>query len=160
MIDPVSAIGMATAAYRGIKSAIDTGKSLHDMAGTLQQWATSMSDIDFAHRQAENPPMFKRIFGASQVEQNALEVWGHQQKAKEMREELRSHISLFYGPSAWKEIVEIEARMRRERKAAVYAAEERKQKILEWIIGLTLAIGMTLIIGFIIWIIGLGQGRW
>ena len=37
MIDPVSALGMATAAYRGIKSAIDTGKSLHDMAGTLNQ---------------------------------------------------------------------------------------------------------------------------
>jgi len=160
MIDPVSAIGMATAAYRGIKSAIDTGKSLHDMAGTLQTWATSMSDLDFAHRQAENPPMFKKIFGASQVEQNALEVWGHQQKAKEMREELRSHISLFYGPSAWKEIVEIEARMRRERKAAVYAAEERKQKILEWVIGLTLAGVMTLIIGFIIWLVGIGQGRW
>ena len=160
MIDPVSAIGMATAAYRGIKSAIDTGKNLHDMAGTLQQWATSMSDLDFAHRQAENPPMFKKIFGASQVEQNALEVWGHQQKAKEMREELRSHISLFYGPSAWKEIVEIEARMRRERKAAVYAAEERKQKILEWTIGLALASVMALIIGFIIWLVGKGQGRW
>ena len=160
MIDPVSAIGMATAAYRGIKSAIDTGKSLHDMAGTLQTWATSMSDLDFAHRQAENPPMFKKIFGASQVEQNALEVWGHQQKAKEMREELRSHISLFYGPSAWKEIVEIEARMRRERKAAVYAAEERKQKILEWTIGLALASVMALIIGFIIWVVGKGQGRW
>ena len=160
MIDPVSAIGMATAAYRGIKSAIDTGKNLHDMAGTLQQWATSMSDLDFAHRQAENPPMFKKIFGASQVEQNALEVWGHQQKAKEMREELRSHISLFYGPSAWKEIVEIEARMRRERKAAVYAAEERKQKILEWTIGIALASVMALIIGFIIWVVGKGQGRW
>lgn len=160
MIDPVSAIGMATAAYRGIKSAIDTGKSLHDMAGTLQTWATSMSDLDFAHRQAENPPMFKKIFGASQVEQNALEVWGHQQKAKEMREELRSHISLFYGPSAWKEIVEIEAKMRRERKAAVYAAEERKQKILEWVIGLALASAMALIIGFIIWLVGVGQGRW
>lgn len=160
MIDPVSAIGMATAAYRGIKSAIDTGKNLHDMAGTLQQWAGAMSDLDFAHRQAENPPMFKKIFGASQVEQNALEVWGHQQKAKEMREELRSHISLFYGPSAWKEIVEIEARMRRERKAAVYAAEERKQKILEWLIGLALAGAMTTIIVFIIWLVGKGQGRW
>jgi len=160
MIDPVSAIGMATAAYRGIKSAIDTGKSLHDMAGTLQTWATSMSDLDFAHRQAENPPMFKKLFGASQVEQNALEVWGHQQKAKEMREELRSHISLFYGPSAWKEIVEIEARMRRERKEAVYKAEERKQRIIEWIIGISLAIGLSVIIGFIIWLVGKGQGRW
>ena len=77
-----------------------------------------------------------------------------------MREELRSHISLFYGPSAWKEIVEIEARMRRERKAAVYAAEERKQKILEWTIGLALATVMALIIGFIIWLVGKGQGRW
>jgi hypothetical protein len=130
------------------------------MAGTLQQWAGAMSDLDFAHRQAENPPMFKKIFGASQVEQNALEVWGHKQKAKEMREELRSHVSLYYGPSAWKEIVGIEAQMRNERKAAVYAAEERKQKILEWLIGLALAGAMTTIIVFIIWLVGKGQGRW
>lgn len=153
MIDPVSALGMATAAYRGIKSAIDTGKSLHDMAGTLNQWATSISDLDFAHRQAENPPMFKKIFGASTVEQNALEVWGHQQKAKEMREELRSHISLFYGPSAWKEIVEIEAKMRRERKAAVYAAEERKEAILAWVVGLTIFFIAGGFLGFLIWLL-------
>lgn len=160
MVDPVSAIGLATAAYKGIKSAISTGKDLHDMASTLNQWATSMSDLDFAHRQAENPPMFKKIFGASKVEQNALEIWGHKQKAKEMREELRSHISLFYGPSAWKEIVQIEAQMRQQRKAAVYAAEERKQAIIEWTVGLLLAAAMTGIIAFIIWIVGKGQGRW
>lgn len=59
-----------------------------------------------------------------------------------------------------KKIVEIEARMRRERKAAVYAAEERKQKILEWTIGIALASVMALIIGFIIWLVGKGQGRW
>mgnify|MGYP005714538919 FL=1 len=50
--------------------------------------------------------------------------------------------------------------MRSERKAAVYAAEEKKQKILEWIIGLSFAIGLTVIIIFIIWIVGKGQGRW
>tara|TARA_R100000027_G_scaffold66436_1_gene62364 strand:+ start:3585 stop:4067 length:483 start_codon:yes stop_codon:yes gene_type:complete len=160
MVDPVSAIGLATAAYKGIKSAISTGKDLHDMASTLNQWATSMSDLDFAHRQAENPPMFKKIFGASKVEQNALEIWGHKQKAKEMREELRSHISLFYGPSAWKEIVQIEAQMRQQRKAAVYAAEERKQTIIEWTVGLLLAGVMTGIIVLIIWLVGKGQGRW
>ena len=160
MIDPVSAIGMATAAYRGIKSAIDTGKSLHDMAGTLQTWATSMSDLDFAHRQAENPPMFKKIFGASQVEQNALEVWGHQQKAKEMREELRSHISLFYGPSAWDEIVNIEAQMRKQRKEAIYKAAERKQLILEWIVGtIVVALGTGVMVG-IIYLIGKANGSW
>ena len=160
MIDPVSALGMAAAAYRGIKSAIDTGKELSDMAGTLNQWATSISDLDFAHRQAENPPMFKKIFGSSQIEQNALEVWGHKQKAKEMRDELKSYISFFYGPSAWDEIVAIEAKMRKERKEAVYAAEERKQAILEWTVGI-FAAGVGAVILFVVfYYIGVSQGKW
>ena len=152
MIDPVSAIGMATAAYQGLRKAINTGKELSDMASTLNQWATAMSDVDFAHKQAENPPLFKRMFGASKIEQNALEVWGHKQKAKEMREELRSHINFVYGPSAWKEIVAIEAKMRKERKDAIYAAEERKQAILEWTVGLLFAVAAIGILVFFIWI--------
>ncbi len=160
MIDPISAIGMATAAYRGIKSAIDTGKELHDMAGTLSQWSTAMSDLDFSHKQAQNPPMFKKLFGASQIEQNALEIWGHKQKAKEMREEMKTHISFYYGPSAWDEIVRIEGQMRKERAREVYAAEERKQLIIEWIVGLTAAgIGGGILFG-IIWVIGRANGAW
>lgn len=160
MIDPISAIGMATAAYNGIKSAINTGKELHDMAGTLQQWATSMSDLDFAHKQATNPPFFKKMFGSSEVEQNALEVWGQKQKAKEMREELRSYISLYYGPSAWDQIVAIEAQMRKERKEAIYAAEERKQAVIEFIVGLSITVLAAFIIAFVIWYIGGIQGKW
>ena len=160
MIDPVTAIAGATAAYNGLKKAIAVGKDLHDMGSTLNQWAGAMSDLDFAHRQAENPPMFKKVFGASQVEQNALEVWGHKQKAKEMREELKSHISLFYGPSAWKEIVHIEAQMRKERKEAIYKAQERKQLILEWVVGIALATVMSIVVGFIIYLIGVSQGAW
>lgn len=160
MIDPVSAIGMATAAYRGIKSAIDTGRELHDMAGTLSQWAGAMSDLDFSHKQAENPPMFKKLFGASQIEQNALEIWGHKQKAKEMRDEMKTHISFYYGPSAWDEIVRIEGEMRKKRAAEVYKAEERKQLILEWVVGILLAtVGIT-VLGFIFWLVGVGTGKW
>ncbi len=160
MIDPVSAIGMAAAAYRGIKSAIDTGKELHDMAGTLSQWSTAMSDLDFSHKQAQNPPMFKKLFGASQIEQNALEIWGHKQKAKEMREEMKTHISFYYGPSAWDEIVRMEGQMRKKRAAEVYAAEERKQMILEWIVGICAAgIGAS-ILAVVFWLIGMGTGKW
>lgn len=160
MIDPVSAIGMATAAYRGIKSAIDTGRELHDMAGTLSQWAGAMSDLDFSHKQAENPPMFKKLFGASQIEQNALEIWGHKQKAKEMRDEMKTHISFYYGPSAWDEIVRIEGEMRKKRAAEVYRAEERKQLILEWVVGISLATVGIIVLGIIFWLIGVGTGKW
>ena len=160
MIDPVTAIAGATAAYNGLKKAISVGKDLHDMGSTLNQWAGAMSDLDFAHRQAENPPMFKKLFGSSQIEQTALETWGHKQKAKEMREELRSHISLFYGPSAWDEIVHIEAQMRKDRKEAIYAAQERKQKIIEWIVGTLIVSVATVIMAFVIYLIGLSRGSW
>lgn len=160
MIDPVSAIGMAAAAYRGIKSAIDTGKELHDMAGTLSQWSTAMSDLDFSHKQAQNPPMFKKLFGASQIEQNALEIWGHKQKAKEMREEMKTHISFYYGPSAWEEIVRMEGQMRKKRAAEVYAAEERKQLIIEWLVGGSIAFVGVLVLTFVFWLIGVGTGKW
>ena len=160
VIDPISAIGMAAAAYRGIKSAIDTGKELHDMAGTLSQWSRAMSDLDFSHKQAQNPPMFKKLFGASQIEQNALEIWGHKQKAKEMREEMKTHISFYYGPSAWDEIVRIEGEMRKKRAAEVYAAEERKQTIIEWVVGILLVAASIGVLSGIVYLIGAGTGRW
>jgi len=160
MIDPISAIGMATAAYNGIKSAISTGKEISEMGKTLGQWAGAISDLDFAHKQAENPPFFKKLFGADQIEQNALEVWGQKQKAKEMREELRSYISLYYGPSAWDQIVKIEGEMRKKRKEEAYAAEERKQKILEWVVGIIAALIGSAVVGFIIYLVGVSQGRW
>ena len=77
-----------------------------------------------------------------------------------MREELRSHISLFYGPSAWDEIVRIEAQMRKERREAIYAAEERKQLIIEWIVGIGLGILCIAVMGGIFYLIGLGQRWW
>jgi hypothetical protein len=160
MIDPVSAIGLASAAYRGIKAAVSTGKELHDMAGTLSQWAGAMSDLDFSHKQAENPPMFKKMFGASKIEANALEIWGHKEKAKELREDLRSHISLYYGPSAWEEIVRIEGQMRKKRAAEVYAIEERKQMIIEWGVGILMAVALASVLGGILYITGAGTGKW
>ncbi len=130
------------------------------MAGTLSQWAGAMSDLDFSHKQAENPPMFKKMFGASKIEANALEIWGHKEKAKELREDLRSHISLYYGPSAWEEIVRIEGQMRKKRAAEVYAIEERKQMIIEWGVGILMAVTLASVLGGIFYITGAGTGKW
>lgn len=130
------------------------------MAGTLSQWAGAMSDLDFSHKQAENPPMFKKMFGASKIEANALEIWGHKEKAKELREDLRSHISLYYGPSAWEEIVRIEGQMRKKRAAEVYAIEERKQMIIEWGVGILMAVTLASVLGGILYITGAGTGKW
>lgn len=158
MVDPVTAIGLATTAFNGIKQAINMGKDIQDMGSQLGQWSKAISDLDYAHKKAEKPAWFKKLGGG--VEATAMEVWMHKQKAKEMREELKSYISFFYGPSAWDEIVNIEAKMRKERKEAIYAAEERKQAILEFVVGTLAALTGAAILGMAIYVIGIYNGNW
>lgn len=158
MIDPITAIGLATAAFKGIKSAVSAGKDIQSMAQQLGQWGKAISDLDFAHQKAEKPPWYKALGGG--VEANVMEIWAHKQKAKEMREELREYISLYYGPSAWKEIVGMEVEMRKQQRAAVYAAEEKKEAIIN-AIAVTLSVAVVAsLIGIIIYFVGVGQGKW
>mgnify|MGYP000729709535 FL=1 len=151
---------MATGAFNTIKSAINAGKDIQSMTTQLGQWGKAMSDLDYAHKKAEKPPMFKKLFGASAIEQNALEVWGHKQKAKEMREELRSYISALYGPSAWDEIVHMEVQMRKEQKRAVYEAEEARERLVNIVVATIAIIVVVGVSSFIIYAIGENQGKW
>lgn len=150
MIDPVTAIGLATTAYNGIKSAIATGREIQDMGSQLGQWAKAISDLDYAHQKAEKPPWYKALGGG--VQANAMEVWMHKKKAQDMREELRSYISLYYGPSAWDEIVSIEAQMRKAQKEEIYRKEELKQTIMEWTLGIFAFVFGMCIFALIIWL--------
>jgi len=54
MIDPITAIAGASAAFNAIKKGIQVGKDLQDMGGQLSQWAGAMADIDFAQKQTDN----------------------------------------------------------------------------------------------------------
>ena len=47
VIDPVTAIGLATTAFNALKKGIAVGKDLQDMGGQLTQWAGAISDLDF-----------------------------------------------------------------------------------------------------------------
>ena len=47
MLDPVSAIAGATAAYNGIKKAVEVGKEISSFTGAISQFAKASSDIDF-----------------------------------------------------------------------------------------------------------------
>tara|TARA_B110000238_G_scaffold152021_1_gene164136 strand:+ start:122 stop:577 length:456 start_codon:yes stop_codon:yes gene_type:complete len=151
---------MATGAFNTIKSAINAGKDIQSMGTQLGQWGKAMSDLDYAHKKAEQPPMFKKLFGSTAIQQNALEVWGHKQKAKEMREELRSYISALYGPSAWEEIVYMEVQMRKEQKRAVYEAEEARERLITIVVATIAILVVVGVSSFIIYAIGENQGRW
>ena len=136
MIDPVTAIAGATAAFNAIKKGIQVGRDLQDMGGQLSQWAGAIADLDFADRQTQKPPWYKAL--GSGVEAQAMEIWQAKQKAESMRKELKDYISVMYGPSKWQEILEIEADLRKQKKEHEHRKIEIQRTIMEWTAGIVL----------------------
>ena len=150
MIDPITAIAGATAAFNALKKGIQVGKDLQDMGGTMAKWAGAVADLDFADKQNQKPPWYKALGGG--VEAQAMEIFAAKQKAASMRAELKDFISVVYGPSKWQEILEIEAKLRKQKREHEYRQMEIKQTIIEWATGILLfIISVGLLFGFV-WI--------
>ena len=150
MIDPVTAIAGATAAFNMLKKGIAVGKDLQDMGGQLSKWAGAIADLDFADKQNRKPAWYKTLGGG--VEAQAMEIFAAKQKAAAMRQELKDYISLMYGPSKWQEILEIEADLRKQKREHEHRQMEIKQAIIEWTAGFALfVLGVGAIVGFV-WI--------
>ena len=157
MIDPITAFSAASAAFSGLKKAIAVGKDLTSMGSQLSSWSKAVADIDFLEQKSKKPPLYK-IF--SDTQSHALEIWTKKQKLKEMREELRAHISWTYGPAAWNEIVAIEAEQRKAQRDAVYAKEELRQKIIDITIGVLILGTAVVLLVIVIYFLGKGRGKW
>ena len=150
MIDPITAIAGATAAFNTLKKGIQVGKDLQDMGGTMAKWAGAVADLDFADKQNQKPPWYKALGGG--VEAQAMEIFAAKQKAASMRAALKDFISVVYGPSKWQEILEIEAKLRKQKREHEYRQMEIKQTIIEWATGILLfIISVGLLFGFV-WI--------
>lgn len=153
MIDPVTALGVATTAFNVIKKGFEVGRDVESMAGDIGRWMGAVSDIKKSEEYAKNPPLFKKIVNSKSVEEEALQAFMAKQKAEEMRNELRELISWSKGPSAWQELVQMEVKIRKERQEAIYAQKERQRIFWEWVIGSALVIaGVGMLIGFIMFL--------
>ena len=147
MIDPITAVATATAAFNTIKSAFAAGRDVEGMAKDISRWMGAVSDIKKAEEYNKKPPLFKKLFAAGSVEEEAMQIFMAKKKAEDMREELRNIISFTRGPSAWTELLKTEADIRKRRQEMIYAQEERRRQILEWC-----AIGLLVIVvlGFVV----------
>ena len=150
MIDPVTALAGATAAFNMLKKGIAVGKDLQDMGGQLSKWAGAIADLDFADKQNRKPAWYKTLGGG--VEAQAMEIFAAKQKAANMRAELKDYISVMYGPSKWQEILEIEADLRKQKREHEHRRMEIKQKIIEWSAGIALFILSVGGLAFFTWI--------
>ena len=133
MIDPVSAMATATAAFNALKKGVEVGQDLENMAGSISKWMSCLSDVEQAEKEAKNPPIFKKIISGKSVEAQALELFMTKKKIKEQREQLQQLISWQMGPAAWQDLIGIEVQIRKDRQRTLYAQREKRQKFVEWV---------------------------
>ena len=158
MIDPVTAVGLATSAFNAIKQGISVGRDLQDMTGQLSKWGQAFSDFNYAEEKTKNPPFWKSL--ATGQDNTAIEIFAHRKKMEEMRKQIKDHISFVYGPSAWEEVLQIEAQMRKIRKEEAYRKQELQDTIISWVVGILAFLCGATILFALIYIVGKNQGRW
>jgi myo-inositol catabolism protein IolC len=130
-MDPISAMATASAAFNTIKKGFAVGRDIEQMASDLGRWMGALSDLEQAEKEAKNPPIFKKLFAGSSVEQEAMEAFAAKTKAEKQREELKTWIQYTMGQSKWDELIRMEADIRKQRQETLYRQRERRQKFIE-----------------------------
>lgn len=123
-MDPITAITAATAAFNTIKKGFEVGREVESMYGDIGRWMTSVEAVEKEAKSAKSRGM--------SVEEEALEIFAHQKKVKAMEEELRTFINLSHGPTAWNEVLRIQAEIRKKRKEAILAAKKKQEEMIMW----------------------------
>ena len=123
-MDPVTAFGVATTAYKTIVAGFKVGKQVENMSKDLGRWMGAIQAVKEGHSKKKN-----RMFGS--VEEEALETFAMKKKAIAMENELRNFVNLNYGPNAWNEVIHIQAQIRKQKKEAELEAQRRQRQMVE-----------------------------
>ena len=132
-MDPVSIIGVATTAYKGLKAAVEAGREIQDVMGQLSQWAGAIADLDKLDElnKKKKSSLFTSLIpkNGSSVEQEAMKIYTARIQAREQRSEVLRLIGYTQGEHGLREFVELEKKIRAERKKTAHAELERIQKL-------------------------------
>ncbi len=71
MIDPVTALATASTAFNLIKKGFQAGRDIESMGSDLGRWMGAVSDIKKSEELNKKPPLFKKLFAAGSVEEEA-----------------------------------------------------------------------------------------
>ena len=133
MLDPVSIIGIATTAFKGLKAAVEAGRELEDCMGQLSQWAGAIADLDKSDEliKKKKNSLFRSLLPANgkSIQAQAMEAFAAKRTAQKQREELRQLIQFTTGKHGWDEFIRMEAKIRKDRQEALYAEIERREKL-------------------------------
>ena len=164
MFDPITitaAVSTASTAFAGIKRAFQAGRDLESMTQDLSRWMGAVSDVDAAHKSANNPTMFRKVFGGGSVESEAIEAFAAKKKLEEQRYELKQFLMFTHGSKSWDELLQMEGQIRKRRQKEIYDRKLLQEKIIGYILlTVVLVVGFGVLGGFVYTLMGFDRGWW
>jgi hypothetical protein len=154
MLDPVSALAIATSAFNLLKKGISAGRELEDMAGQLGTWFSAVSDVKSAEEEAKDPPLFKKLISSRSVEQEALQALVARKKIEQQERELRELIVWRWGTEEYTAMMRDRARIKDTRAKAIQNQRRKMRKFIANILTIGAIFALVgIIVAFIIGII-------
>tara|TARA_B100000927_G_scaffold281887_1_gene267869 strand:+ start:1269 stop:1751 length:483 start_codon:yes stop_codon:yes gene_type:complete len=155
MIDPFTAITAATTAFRTVQKFVAAGQDFENTVGQMGKWYTAVSDFRKGQQMQKKPPLFKKLFNAGSVEEEALALLMHEKKIAEQEKELRTILNFRYGYGTWDELTEMRRKIAKKREKDVYRQAQMRKDFIELITIIGLIIVLSLIIGgCVYWALG------
>ena len=155
MIDPITALSVASTAVSQMKQLINAGR---DTTQALSKFAGAWADINEAERQAKNPPWYKTFSGS--MEERAAQAFASKKKAQELKKDLENMIRFVHGPTGLQEYKDILRDMKKQKEKTEFRKAKLKQSIIEWTVGILVALVAIAIMGAVFYFIGKQQGKW
>jgi hypothetical protein len=155
MLDPVSALAIATSAYKVLKKGIEMGRELEDMGGQLGTWFSAVSDVKSAEEEAKDPPLFRKLIAKGSVEQEAMQALIARKKIEQQERELRELIVWRWGTEEYTAMMRDRARIKDTRAKAIQNQRRKMKKFIANTLTIIVIIGLVgallaLIIGIIL----------
>jgi len=155
MIDPLTALSVASTAVSQIQHLLSAGK---DTSSAIAKFAGAVSDINYAAEKAKNPSIWKSLTGSSEAE--AIEIFTAQKRVQEMRQQIETMIGYTYGESGLNEYKETLRRVKKQREQTAYRKQEIKEALLVWTIGSLAVLAGVFGLATLIYFLGVQQGKW
>lgn len=132
-MDPISLLTAATAAFNGIKKAVEIGREVQDVYRELGKWASAAGNLQafINHNKDRKPGIFEKIgFNKSETAE-AFDIFAAQIQIREMEAEIYN--MFIYGAlqhlgiEGYREFIQMRKQVREDREALIKEQMRRRQ---------------------------------
>ena len=122
---------MASTTFKGVQVLVSKGAEIEHVAKKLGHWYGLVSDIKEAEKEAENPPLFKKMFDGDSVEEQAFNAVIAKKKIEEQEKQVRELITWAYGVETYKEMIQMRKDIKAKRERMIYKQRRRQRRMLD-----------------------------